>query len=212
MTAFLPTLRRRPFALLLCALLALLQACATTPPLQAVAWQEHASQVEAMTEWALSGRLAVRQQEQAETVRINWRQSGDNSLINLSSTFLGLGAVRIQAEPGQVVVEKAGETARILPSLDALSSEYIPYDFPAAWLLWWIRGLPVPELATGVQTISELGVLQELEQSPSPDRSYTLRYENYREVSGLLLPGRIRLNSQGVQLTFIIDTWHSGPS
>src|SRR5690606_40644819 len=99
-------LLHKPFALLLCVLLALLQACATTPPLQAVAWQEHASQVEAMTEWALSGRLAVRQQEQAETVRINWRQSADNSLINLSSTFLGLGAVRIQAEPGQVVVEK----------------------------------------------------------------------------------------------------------
>lgn len=229
MTAFLPSLRRKrfmfllcrpssfllrkPFALLLCVLLALLQACATTPPLQAVAWQEHARQVAAMTEWTLSGRLAIRQEGQADTVRINWRQSGDNSLINLSSTFLGLGAVRIQAEPGLVLVEKAGETARTLPSLDTLSSEYIPYDFPAAWLLWWIRGLPVPELDTSVQTTTELGVLQELEQSAAAGgRSYALRYENYKNIDGLLLPGRIRLNSQGVQLTFIIDNWRSGPS
>jgi len=186
-----------------------LAGCATRLPPEPVAWQEHASTVSALRDWSLSGRLGVRQENQSDTVRLAWQQSGTDTRIDLSSTVLGLGAVRITADATGVVLEHAGEAPRRLPSLDALSREYLPYDFPAAWLQWWIRGLPVPELDTRVQEFSELGVLQDLEQRSPAGVAYQLSYDRYASHQGLVLPGRIRLDSQGLRLTFLIDRWQT---
>ena len=188
----------------------MLAGCATPPPPEPVAWQQHAAAIGALQDWSLSGRLGIRQENQSDTVRLSWQQTGDAIRIDLSSTILGLGAVRIQGDPGGVVVEQAGEPPQRLPSLDALSRAYIPYDFPAAWLQWWIRGLPVPQLQTSQQAFSPLGVLQDLEQAAPGGARYTLAYDRYAEHEGLLLPGRIRLESQGLRLTFLIDDWQTG--
>lgn len=199
-------------SLLLFACILLLGACASRPPPEPVAWQQHAATVAALQSWSLSGRLGIRQANQSDTVRLSWEQSATQTRIDLSSTILGLGAVRIQADASGVVVEQAGELPQRLPSLDALSRAYIPYDFPAAWLQWWIRGLPVPSLDTSTQGFAELGVLQELEQRTPGGVVYRLTYDRYAAHDGLLLPGRIILDSQGLRLTFLIDSWQTpGP-
>lgn len=187
----------------------LLAGCASRPPPAPVAWQEHAASVAALDSWSLDGRLGIRQSNQSDTVRLSWQQAVSATQIDLSSTLLGLGAVRIRADANGVLVQKAGEPDRRLPSLDALSREYIPYDFPAAWLQWWIRGLPVPTLNTLQQGFAELGVLQDLEQEAPGGAVYTLAYDRYAAHDGLLLPGRIRMESQGLRLTFLIDSWQT---
>lgn len=196
-------------ALLFLACVLLLAGCASRPPPTPVAWQNHAAALTALDSWSLRGRLGIRQADQSDTVRLAWQQSGSDTRIDLSSTLLGLGAVRIQTDAGGVLVQKAGEADRRLPSLDALSREYIPYDFPAAWLQWWIRGLPVPALDILQQNFAELGVLQDLEQQAPGGVVYTLAYDRYAGHEGLLLPGRIRLESQGLRLTFLIDSWQT---
>ncbi len=61
-------------------------------------WLRHQESVLALSDWELSGRLNVRQQNASDTVSINWQQQDQNFEIRFSGT-LGLGAVEVTALP-----------------------------------------------------------------------------------------------------------------
>lgn len=196
--------RRLTGALALLALL-LLGACASSP-LQSPGWQAHRASVTQVTDWQLDGRLNIRQGRESDTINLNWRQSGDRVSIRLSATALSLGGVHIEGDDTQVTIEKSGEEPRVLPGLDALSGEYLDYDFPAAYLRWWVRGLPVPSLpATPVLDQNQL--LHSLVQTAPDGQRWELSYENYEQVGTVIMPRRINLSSQGVLLRFLISDW-----
>jgi|LauGreDrversion4_2_1035121.scaffolds.fasta_scaffold694960_2 outer membrane lipoprotein LolB len=196
--------RRLSGVLALPALL-LLGACVTSP-LQSPGWQAHRNSVTQVTNWHLDGRLNVRQGQESDTVNLNWRQTGDRVSIRLSATLLGLGGVLIDGDDTSVTIEKNGEQPRVLPGLDALGDEYLDYDFPAAYLRWWVRGLPVPSLpATPVLDQNQL--LYSLVQTAPHGQRWELTFDRYEQVDAVILPRRIRLLSQDVQLTFLISDW-----
>lgn len=190
----------------------LLAGCASVPEpeLEPVDWRRHREQVSALDHWALSGRLTIRQDGRAEAVNLNWRQRENAVDIRLSGT-LGLGAVRVQGDNEQVIVERAGEEPLVVPGLDSLSREYLQYEFPAAYLLYWVRGIPVPALRaeTGFH---ESGLLHTLQQRSSSGQVWYLEFDRYRQHGGHTLPGRIRLQSQGVELGFSIHDWNLDPA
>jgi outer membrane biogenesis lipoprotein LolB len=105
-----------------------------------------------------------------------------------------------------VTVQKNGEEPRLLPGLDALSREYLDYDFPAAYLLWWVRGLPVPTLPAEA-VLDQNQLLQQLVQTDGRGQRWDLAFENYERVGPVILPRRISLESQGVRLRFLISDW-----
>jgi outer membrane lipoprotein LolB len=195
---------RLPGALALSALL-LLGACASSP-LRSPGWQAHRESVTQVTDWQLDGRLNIRQGRESETINLNWKQSGDRVSIRLSATALSLGGVLIEGDDASVTIEKSGEQPRVLPGLDALSSEFLDYDFPADYLRWWVRGLPVPSLpATPVLDQNQL--LRSLVQTAPDGQRWELSYENYEQVGSVIMPRRINLSSQGVLLRFLISDW-----
>jgi outer membrane lipoprotein LolB len=196
--------RRLRVALSLAALL-VLGACASSP-LQSPGWQAHRDSVTQVTDWQLDGRLNIRQGRQSDTVNLNWKQSGTQVSIRLSATLLGLGGVAISGDDNSVTIEKNGEETRVLPGLDALSREYLEYDFPAAYLLWWVRGLPVPDLPAA-PVLDQNQLLLSLEQTDPMGQRWELSYENYERVGAVILPRRINLESQGVRLRFLISDW-----
>jgi outer membrane lipoprotein LolB len=196
---------RRLHVALSLAVLLLLGACASSP-LQSPGWQAHRDSVTQVTDWQLDGRLNIRQGRQSDTVNLNWKQSGTLVSIRLSATLLGLGGVAISGDDNSVTIEKTGEETRVLPGLDALSREYLEYDFPAAYLLWWVRGLPVPDLPAA-PVLDQNQLLLSLEQTDPMGQRWELSYENYERVGTVILPRRINLESQGVRLRFLISDW-----
>ena len=189
-------------------LFALLQlaGCATAPvALDNPDWERHRQQMMELSGWQLSGRLNVRQNGRSDTVQINWQQQHDNFDLRLSGT-LGLGAVYIHGNPGLVTVEKASEPAQVLPGLDALNREYFGYDFPTAELLYWIRGIPAPDLPAAT-TLDENLMLATLEQTDADGERWTLTYDRYQPSGDVYLPGRIRVSRDNLALTFLIDNW-----
>jgi outer membrane lipoprotein LolB len=196
---------------LLAGLLLLLASCASLPSAtMPVEWQAHADSITALETWTLNGRLNVRQGRQSDTVNLNWAQDGATFSIRLSATVLGLGAVLLQGDDRQVLLEKAGEEPRLLPSLEALGHEYMEYEFPAAYLTWWVRGLPAPSLPAQ-STLNEQNLLQTLVQHSPDGQRYELTFERYSVVDGLALPSRITLQSQGVMLRVLVDGWQIPP-
>jgi len=191
---------------LLAGLLLLLAGCASLPPAtMSVEWQEHANAIAALETWTLSGGLNIRQGRQSDSMNLNWAQDQTAFSIQLSGT-LGMGAVRIQGDENQVLFEKAGEEPRSLPSLEALGREFMDYDFPAAYLTWWVRGLPVPGLPAQ-STLNQQNFLQSLVQNSPDGQAYELTFDRYSVVEGMALPTRITLQSQGVSLRFRVDNW-----
>ena len=173
-------------------------------------WLQHQQSVLALADWELSGRLNVRQQNTSDTVSINWQQQEQNFEIRFSGT-LGLGAVQVHGSPDEVVVEKAGAETVVLPDLQALTRNYLGYDFPAAQLLYWVRGIPAPAglISTTLDANLMLGTLV---QADTTGRRWELEYDRYQQVDDVWLPGRIRVTSEDIQLTFLISEWLTPPA
>lgn len=185
-----------------------LTSCATSSSTQGPTdpdWLRHQQSVQALSDWELSGRLNVRQQNASDTVSINWQQQAQNFEIRLSGT-LGLGAVQVHGSPDEVVVEKAGAETVVLPDLQALTRNYLGYDFPAAQLLFWVRGIPAPENIITTSLNPDL-MLETLVQADTTGRRWELQYDRYQQTADVWLPGRIRVNSEDIQLTFLINEW-----
>jgi outer membrane lipoprotein LolB len=185
-----------------------LASCATSDRNEGPAdpnWLNHQQAVLALSDWELSGRLNVRQQSASDTVSINWQQQQQNFEIRFSGT-LGFGAVQVHGSPDEVVVEKAGTEPVVLPDLQALTRNYLGYDFPAAQLLFWVRGIPAPANIVTTTLNTDL-MLEKLVQLDATGRRWELQYDRYQQAADVWLPGRIRVNSEGIQLTFLVNEW-----
>ena len=190
---------------------ALLAACATQQPLviDDPDWLQHQQSVAALQDWQLSGRLVVRQEGNSDTVNINWRQQDADFDLRLFGS-LGLGAVRVHGDDAEVIVERSGEEPIALSGLDAVSREFFGYEFPTAELLYWVRGLPAPELS-GSHTLDANRMLATLNQEDADGVVWNLSFDRYRELEGgagmTYLPGRISAQREGLELRFLIDDW-----
>jgi outer membrane lipoprotein LolB len=190
-----------------------LTSCATSGNIEGPTdpdWLKHQESVLALSDWQLSGRLNVRQQNASDTVNINWQQQEQDFEIRFSGT-LGLGAVYVHGSAAEVVVEKAGEETVVLPDLQALTRNYLGYDFPAAQLLYWVRGIPAPAgiISTTLDANLMLGTLV---QSDTSGRRWELEYDRYQQVDDVWLPGRITVKSGDIRLRFLIDGWLTPPA
>ena len=163
----------------------------------------------ALRNWELSGRLVVRQDGNTDTVNINWRQQDDDFNLVLSGS-LGLGAVRVRGNAAEVTVEKAGDEPVTLPSLADVSREFFGYEFPTAELLYWVRGLPAPELS-GSHTFDANRMLATLQQQDMNGVVWNLTFDRYAALEGSVnmtyLPGRIVAQREGLELMFLINDW-----
>jgi outer membrane lipoprotein LolB len=188
-------------------LVLLLTACTSTPLVAPINpdWERHSAAVGALGTWELAGRLNVRQNGRSDTVQINWAQQQEAFNLRLSGS-LGLGAVHVAGTPSLITVEKSGEEPVTLPGMEALTRDYFGYDFPAAQLLFWVRGLPDPALPA-TTTLDANQFLGRLLQTDPAGQIWELTYDRYQAVGTVFLPGRIRLQREGLQLTFLINAW-----
>jgi outer membrane lipoprotein LolB len=191
-----------------------LSACVTPPPPDYLreappAWMAYQAKLRAIDDWQLRGRLNVRQSDANDTVTINWEQHGSALARNFDlhlSGALGLGAIAVHGDAAGVVVEKAGAEPLHLPDLDALSRVYLNFDFPAANLLYWVRGLPVPDLPT-TASWTTTARLATLEQTDQAGHRWTLSFDRYDDTTNPALPARIRLEQGALRLTLLINDW-----
>lgn len=191
-------------------LLFLLTACGTTSRVIAPAnpdFESHRQAVLAADSWQLSGRLNIRENNESDRVSLNWKQDNQQFDITLWGA-LGLGNTRIFGTDQGLTIQKADEPPVQLPDFQALSREYLSFDFPAQYLLYWVRGVPVPELDSS-QTFDSNNLLATLSQRDPTGRSWELSFDRYAALGELNLPGRIRVVSGNIQLIFLVDAWQS---
>lgn len=187
------------------ALLALLAACTSAPPVAETGdWLRQRESLEALDAWQFRGRVNVRYENESHTPRILWRQQNRNYNIRLWGSF-NAGNTRITGDPDGVILESDGEVLSAETPEDLILQQ-LGYELPVSHLEYWIRGLPAPggEAALLFNERDQLaGIRQE---------GWSVSYPDPRQYGEISLPGEMEVlrSTDDVRLRFVGLRWTIG--
>ncbi len=187
------------------ALLALLAACASAPPIAETGdWLRQRDSLEALDAWQFRGRVNVRYENESHTPRILWRQQHRNYSIRLWGSF-NAGNARITGNPEGVILESDGEVLSAETPEDLILQQ-LGYELPVSHLEYWIRGLPAPG-GEAELLFNERDQLAGIRQE-----GWSVSYPDPRQYGEISLPGEIEVlrSADDVRLRFVGLRWTIG--
>jgi len=198
--------KTRNSALAIIVVSAFISACAT-PRMDAPVnenWQARRNVLAAMQRWEFTGRIGVRDENEAHSSRIRWQQNNDDYVINLWGT-LNAGATQITGTPALVTLQQEGKAPLLAATPEELVEEQLGYELPVSQLSFWIKGIPAPG-STGAPTFNEENHLITLLQD-----GWTVQYMAYTNYNTESLPTRIRIEKPPLRLDFVRLDWTLQP-
>jgi len=176
----------------------LLAGCATTPV------PGSSQSAAAITAWQLNGRVSLTRGEEGWHAGLYWQEQPDAFYLKVSGP-LGQGGFQLNGDDrGVVLVDADGQTFTARDA-DALLVQVTGWRLPVRGLRYWIRGLPEPAIGKARLTRDDAGQLVRLEQS-----GWTVNYQRYQSVGGVLLPDKLQLLHADIAVRIIVDQWELG--
>ncbi|MDX1901961.1 MAG: lipoprotein insertase outer membrane protein LolB [Gammaproteobacteria bacterium] len=179
----------------LCASCATVQRPQNQPPI--IQTQTRADQVryfQALNNWDLAGVLAIRTQNEADSLHWRWQQQGSHYVIHLFGP-LGIGNVRITGKPGSVTLETANGKKFTSQNADDLLMAQTGWPLPVSNLFYWIRTLPVPNVQQHaiLNTQNQLATLTQ--------KNWTIQYNYSSEMN---FPSRLTLQGRNILIKVVV--------
>jgi len=185
-------------------ILVLAGGCATRPPVLAPeaepAWLEHRAALEALRDWQVQGRVALRTEDEGWSASFDWQQRGENYRIRLRGPF-GQGAVELRGGQHGVWLKRADQPPVFALNPEALLQQQTGWQLPVTGLVAWLRGLPVSDGDPVIQWDTE-GRLLHIGQN-----GWSINYQVYLEKGDLSLPKKLRLTRDSIQVRLVVDDW-----
>jgi len=197
-----PARSRRRALLALPALAALLaQGCASLPPgPQGAA----AAAVDGDPAFELSGRLAIRQGEQALSANLRWQYDGRGEEMVISAP-LGAGSVQIERDAAGVTLRSGGRVAHA-STAEALMRGTLGFALPLDGLRYWVRGQTGPG-DVAVRVVRDgAGRIESFHES-----GWDIVIPLFSAAPLDALPRRIDVASAELQVRLVIDQWLVAP-
>lgn len=163
-------------------------------------WQQHREQVSRIDSWQINGKVGIKAPQDSGSGTVFWVQRLDYFDLRLSGP-LGRGAARLTGRPGAVLLEIAGEGRFDGNTPESVLEARLGWRLPVSHLLWWIRGLPVPNLPSQLKLNAD-SQLASLEQE-----GWSVVFSDYQAHQGYVLPERVKLEGQNLSVTFVIKEW-----
>ena len=200
----------RSASLLLVSLL--LAACATTPPPAmeeaGIGWEPHHQQLEELENWSFSGKIAVRQGDEADSARLRWTQRGEQLRVEISGP-IGFKQMLVESDGGSGRVYRDGRWTELKEGQWRLERE-LGWPLPLDLLPWWLRGIPAPGVAPDELKLVQ-GRLALLRQA-----DWQLEYSEYQAVNqpgdaaesgSVELPSLIRFEHRELSGKILLKRW-----
>jgi outer membrane lipoprotein LolB len=177
---------------------ALLTACATVPqgPLP--------SDVTALRQFELSGRVAAQVENRGYSARLRWRHDGARDSLRLYSP-VGSVLATITADSAGASLVTADRKQFTSPDVQGLTRQVLGWDLPLSGLQHWVVARPDPEAPIDYEARDERGRLQQLRQS-----GWEIVYTAYASDSAL--PSAMALRHGDLKLKLKIDRWNTEPT
>jgi len=172
------------------------------PPEQG--WQLRQQQLQQLTHWQLSGRLAVLSDHEAWHMSLEWQQRDGRYSLNIIAP-LGQGSMQMHGDETQVMLmTDEGETLTSSDP-DQLLYQQFGWKVPVSALRYWVLGLPAP--GEHQQSLDEYGRLSQLQQA-----GWEIEFLDYQPQLGLELPGKVFINNHLAKVKLVISNWKPLPA
>lgn len=196
-------------ALLLSGLISALSACVNAPgvkpepsPASQKLKQQHLQSLAAIQQFSLQGRIGVQTYGKGFSGSLHWQHSSSNDDIALFSP-LGGQVASIRKTADQVTLEDTNGKSYSAVDAETLTQMVLGWQLPLKGLADWSIGRPT---SSSIQdsTWNEQGLLTNLDQD-----GWKIEYQNYQEQDGYVLPGKIFLKSEKLNLKLLVEKWNN---
>lgn len=184
----------------------LLQSCTTLPPGDAGRTERirlHGLKSDRLKEranWNLSGKLAISNEADGGSGRLQWRESSGYTRMDFHGT-LGRGAWRLEADREGARLEMADGSTYEERSIDQIVQQQVGWEIPVKNLSWWVRGMAAPGESENAW-FDEQGNLVRLNQD-----GWTIEYGNYRVFGGFEMPVRVTAQQADWKVKLVVRRW-----
>lgn len=181
-----------------------LTGCAGVPPLAPVsdpeaAWARHEARLQNVNDWHLTGRLALRTENEGWHASLDWQQQDDGYLMRLRAP-LGSGSLQLQGDAGWVVLRTSNGEEAVSTDPEGLLLQQLGWQVPVSNLRYWVRGLPAPGAAS--RKLDEHGHLARLWQN-----GWEIEFLDYGQVGAVYLPGRVFARFGDAEVRLVVGNW-----
>ncbi|MBK6584754.1 MAG: outer membrane lipoprotein LolB [Gammaproteobacteria bacterium] len=167
-------------------------------------WEAHVAAVNQRANWALNGKIGVRAASGSGSAALGWQQQGANYRLVLSGA-LGMGKLVLSGDRDGVSWTDQQGQPRHHPDPDLLVRELWGWNVPVAALQFWVRGIPQPD-----KPYDEAAIINS-EAASFRQSGWLVKPGSYRDIEGISLPTRIRLEGQDAVLTVLVNRWSASP-
>lgn len=197
--------------------LSLLQACTAVPSVKPAPSnasqllnQAHLTQIANIQRFSLKGRIGVQTQGKGFSGGLYWQHDAHTDDIALYSP-LGGQVAGIKKSAEQITLTDANGKSFSADDAETLTQSTLGWQLPLTGLADWSLGRPAGSATQDSTLLSstlynstwdERGLLTTLHQ-----HGWKIEYQNYSEQNGYLLPSKILLKSDQVNLKVLVETW-----
>ncbi|MBM3351477.1 MAG: outer membrane lipoprotein LolB [Betaproteobacteria bacterium] len=188
-------------------LLIVLSACVSTPtikpPLEISTLalnQAHLQHIAYIQHFTLHGRIGVQTNSKGFSGSMHWQHLDQHDQITLYSP-LGGQVASLYRTPEQVILSDEKGNSISASDAESLTQTTLGWKIPLTGLADWALGRPSAGMIKGI-TWNEQGLLTTLQQD-----GWSIEYQNYNDHNGYLLPGKIILKSEKVNLKLLVESW-----
>jgi len=195
-------------ALCLLGLVAVLVGCANAPgakPELGAASQklrdQHLQSLAAIRQFSLQGRIGVQTNGKGFSGSLQWQHNSINDDISLYSP-LGSQVASIKKTPELVTLEDSNGKNVSAADAETLTQEFLGWRLPLSGLADWSIGRPTQ---SPIQSIiwNEQGLLTNLDQD-----GWKIEFQNYEQQGAYMLPNKISLKSDKLNLKLLVEKWN----
>lgn len=182
----------------------LLLGCSQTKQLSesSIDWHEQRSQIQHLTDWRFSGKLALISPSERHSVNIFWRQKGNEFHIILTS-FLGSTVLDIKKTKVITrIIDRDGKTY-YGEDTEALIQKLSGIPFPILQLQEWIKGNP----SNADFELNNTNQVSSLSGNDQSNNIWKVNFSEYKLTNNIALPAKLQLSSNDFRLKFAISNW-----
>ncbi len=176
---------------------------ATAPPSSAslTLKAQHLQKLASIKQFTLQGRIGVQTNSKGFSGSLQWQHNSQDDEIALYSP-LGSQVASISKTPDQVTLIDSSGKIYTAADAETLTQDTLGWKLPLAGLADWSIGRPT---ASPVQNSvwNEQGLLTNLDQD-----GWKIEYSNYELQGNYMLPSKIFLKSDRLNLKLLVEKWH----
>ena len=168
-----------------------------------IPWEQHQQQLQELSIWSLSGKLAIFINKDRQSVNLHWQQQGENYTIQLTS-FIGTRILLITKNEEGVEIIDNDDKKYTGQDANQLIKELSPgLDLPISALQQWVKGNPV-------NASYQLNAQQQVSNLLGQDNNsglWTVDYQQYKPFSTYYLPSKLNLKRGNIRVKIAINQW-----